>query len=163
MSPPERCRSVEGDRLQRIRDLLPGAARRAGMDGDPVAAAAVFRDWRAIVGPHIADHAEPTSLRGGILRVRADSPAWASEIGYLGEEIRAHVNASAGRGLVAEVRVWTGPASRPRTSGDEGPRRASGRDRGRAPDEDPGVGLNRAREAWRSRRSKAVENQRKPW
>lgn len=154
---------MERDPPKRIRDLLPGAARRVGMDGDAVAAGAVFRDWRAIVGRHIADHAEPTSLRGGVLRVRADSPAWATEIGYLGEQIRAHVNDSAGRDLVAEVRVWTGPGSVPRRSGDEPLGRDSRGDQDRAPEEDPEVGLDRARAAWQRRRSKTVENQRKPW
>jgi predicted nucleic acid-binding Zn ribbon protein len=154
---------VEGDRLKRIRDLLPGAARRAGMDADPVAAGALFRDWCAIVGPRIADHAEPTSLRGGVLRVRADSPTWATEIGYLGEAIRAHVNAAAGGDLVAEVRVWTGPGTSPRRATDEASGRGPGRDPGRPPEEDPKVGLERARDAWRSGRSKALENQRKPW
>ena len=95
--------------LKRIRDLLPGAARRAGVGEEAIDAGRVFRRWREVVGPQIADHAEPTSLRRGVLRVRADSPAWATEIGYLGEDIRARVNEAAGRALIAEVRVWTGP------------------------------------------------------
>jgi hypothetical protein len=161
-SPAGGSSSVEGERLKRIRDLLPGAARRAGMGEEAIDAGRVFRRWRTVVGPQIADHAEPTSLRNGVLRVRADSPAWATEIGYLGGDIRVRVNDAAGRPLVAEVRVWTGPASRRRepeepTSG----ARVSASKEGS--DGDPAEALERAHDAWRRNRSGASENHRKPW
>lgn len=106
--------------------------------------------WPEIVGPAVAAHAEPTSLRDGVLRVRADSPAWATEIGYLVDEIRSRANAVTGRALVTEVRVWTGPGSTLATAppGDpSGPSPAPARDR---PD-DPAEALDRARRAWAKR------------
>ena len=108
--------------------------------------------WIEIVGPEVAKHAEPSSLRGGVLRVRTDSPAWATEISYLGEEIKRRANETVGRPLVDDVRVWTGPgpmraaraATRPGASSAEVPPRD-------LPD-DPREALDRARKAWLRRR-----------
>lgn len=144
---------MKGKHLVRVRDLLPGAAQSAGMDERAVDASRIFRRWRDVVGRHIADHAQPSSLRRGLLRVRADSPVWASEIGYLGEEIRARVNEAAGCDLVREVRVWTGPAPMAGSSDPgEGVRTAAGGGPERVPAEDPVEGLGRARAAWARRR-----------
>jgi Dna[CI] antecedent, DciA len=73
------------------------------------------------VGAAVADHAGPSSLKAGVLRVRADSPAWATEIGYLRDEIKAAVNRLVGVELVKEVRVWSGP----REGRTEGPGRGA--------------------------------------
>jgi hypothetical protein len=145
---------VKGRYLVRLRDLLPGAALSAGMDERAVDASRIFRRWRDVVGRHIADHATPSSLRRGVLRVRADSPVWASEIGYLGEEICARVNEAAGCDLVREVRVWTGPApTGVLPDPGERDRPAPGGGPGSAPADDPVEGLERARAAWARRRS----------
>ena len=154
---------MEHDRLKRIRDLLPGAARRAGVGEEAIDAARVFRRWREVVGPQIADHAEPTSLRRGVLRVRADSPAWATEIGYLGDDIRARVNEAAGSSLVAEVRVWTGPPMRRARPPDDATPAGLAKPSRKDPSGDPAEALERARKAWRETRSGASENPRKSW
>jgi predicted nucleic acid-binding Zn ribbon protein len=133
-----------------LKDLLPDATKRLGIPS-PEATGRVWARWKEVVGPDVAAHAEPTSLRGGILRIRADSPAWATEIGYLAAEIRSRVNAVTGRQLVDEIRVWTGPpparanvpSARPEASA-EPPRER--------PD-DPREALERARRAWAKRRS----------
>lgn len=134
----------------RLKDLLPGATARLGIPS-PEATGRVWSAWGEIVGPGVAAHAEPTSLRNGVLRVRADSPAWATEIGYLADEIRSRANAVTGRALVSEVRVWTGPgttlgagAAKPT----DGPPEEPARDR----PEDPVQALERARKAWAKRR-----------
>lgn len=136
----------------RLKHLLSDATGRLGIPS-PEATGRVWSAWAEIVGPAVAAHAEPTSLRGGVLRVRADSPAWATEIGYLAEEIRARANAVTGRPLVSEVRVWTGPRpSGGTSSGAAGP--AAGTtpgDADRDPPKDPGEALERARRAWAKR------------
>lgn len=165
------------DDLLRLKDLLPGATGRLGIPS-PEATGRVWSAWPEIVGPAVAAHAEPTSLREGVLRVRADSPAWATEIGYLVEEIRSRVNAATGRALVSEVRVWTGPrpAAGPATgSGASGARRVAGdsveepekerpQDPGGAASEGPQSpmeALDRARRAW-ARRHRAQGSSRPP-
>ncbi|MGH2730341.1 MAG: DciA family protein [Actinomycetota bacterium] len=96
----------------RLGALLGGFGKRVGFE-NPVEAGRIWRGWHEIVGSSVARHAEPTSLRRGVLRVRADSSTWATEIGYLGDEIRRRANEHVGKTVVEEVRVWTGPGTIP--------------------------------------------------
>jgi predicted nucleic acid-binding Zn ribbon protein len=126
------------------------AGKRLGLD-HPTEVGALWARWNEIVGPQIALHAEPSSLRAGLLRVRTDSTVWATEISYLGEEIKRRANAALGRDVVVDVRVWTGP----------GPLRARAPAAARTPSkttpagelpDDPADALERARRAWLRRR-----------
>jgi predicted nucleic acid-binding Zn ribbon protein len=112
--------------------------------------AALWRRWAEVVGEDIAAHAEPTSLRDGVLRIRTESPAWATELGYLADEIKRRADEVVGRGVVREVRVWTGPGpiKRPASS----PERASPAVRNDPP-ADAMEALRRAYRAWSRRRS----------
>lgn len=133
----------------RLKDVLPAATGRLGIPS-PEATGRIWASWRDIVGPDVAAHAEPTSLRDGILRVRVDSPAWATEISYLAGEIRSRANAVTGKPLVSEVRVWSGP----RSAASEGSGKAAegaARDPDREPPADPAEALERARRAWAKR------------
>ena len=137
------------DDLLRLKDLLAGATGRLGIPS-PEATGRVWSAWPEIVGPAVAAHAEPTSLRDGVLRVRADSPAWATEIGYLVEEIRSRANAVTGRALVTEIRVWTGPRNAP-VAGSAETVREGPDEPDREPPSDPTEALERARNAWAKR------------
>ncbi|MDQ3766272.1 MAG: DUF721 domain-containing protein, partial [Actinomycetota bacterium] len=142
------------DQPLRLRDVLRSEGKRLGIES-AVETGAIFSHWRHIVGDSVAAHAGPSSLRDGVLRVRADSPVWATEISYLAPEIQRRANDEAGRAVVKEVSVWwapggpethlPGPGERdrgPMPSTDAGgPRRAG----------DPVGALERARRAWRFR------------
>lgn len=150
------------DGPQPLRGLLSGAAGRFGLD-DALTTGTLWKRWREIVGPDVAAHAEPTSLRGGVLRIRADSPVWAHEIGYLVEEIRTRANDALGAPAVMEIKVYNAPRVDP-----AGPqeRAASSRSATRpepaatdAP-EAPEEALRRAREAWSRRVSSDDERAR---
>ena len=145
------------ERPERLKDLLGDVGARLGL-ASPVAVGKVWARWREIVGPAIADHADPTSLRQGVLRVRADSPAWATEIGYLGGEIRARVNEATGSALVSEVRVWIGPRKddRPRITGSAAENPAG--PLGGAASNDPEAALERARAAWERHAERCSRN-----
>lgn len=136
-----------------IKALLGDVGKRLGVES-AVQTGTLWRRWREIVGVEIAAHAEPTSLKDGVLRVRADSPAWATEIGYLGPEIARKANAAARSTLVREVRVWNGPPSE--VSLDEGPVPQPEPDIKRAPKESPEEALEAAREAWSKRWDRTV-------
>lgn len=140
------------DDFVRLKDLLPGATGRLGIPS-PEATGRVWSAWTEIVGPSVAAHAEPTSLRDGVLKVRADSPAWATEIGYLAEEIRSRANAVTGRALVSEVRVWMGPGGRKTGAGGATSDASGGaaENEDREPAQDPAEALERARRAWAKR------------
>ena len=119
-------------------------------------AGALWARWGEIVGDAIAEHAEPTSLKRGVLRIRAISPAWATEIGYLKEHIIRSANEALGAALVADVQVWTGPGPiRDRTARGSRASAASTPPAGprQPPPKDPEEALERARAAWLRRRS----------
>jgi hypothetical protein len=161
----------------RLKDLLGSATKKLGLKA-PVETARVWSEWRRIVGDAVADHAEPTSLKDGILRVRADSPTWATEISYLSADIRTKINARVGSSLVHRVDVWTGPrpegsrpSGRPAGESREGASSQAPDDRPEARRVDPETAFERARRAWAeaTKRSpsqgskRARENQEKPW
>ena len=143
-----------------LKALLGPAATRFGLD-DAMATGSLWTRWEEIVGGDVAAHAQPTSLRDGVLRVRADSPVWAHEIGYLTEEIRSKANAALGRSVIREVKVWNAPgAPVPErrsgspgdghgTSGEEAPT-----DHIQGHDGDPLEALDKARKAWLERRAR---------
>ena len=141
-----------------LKSLLGPAASRYGLD-DALATGSLWKRWGDIVGPDVAAHAQPTSLRGGVLRVRADSPVWAHEIGYLSEEIRSKVNAALGSAAVREVKVWNAPGA-PESQRRADPARGSGAARADSPGSDPAAAadmdpmeaLDKARKAWSERR-----------
>jgi predicted nucleic acid-binding Zn ribbon protein len=133
----------------RLGELLESPARRVGIESG-VLVGRVWELWPDIVGADVAAHAEPTSLRRGVLRIRTDSPTWATELVYLADELRVLVNGSVGSELVTEVRVWSGPGpivARPKNTRKltDGPDRP-------APVEDPQEAFRRARRAWSRRR-----------
>jgi predicted nucleic acid-binding Zn ribbon protein len=144
-----------GNEIVRIRDVLDGFGVKVGL-GRSRDANVIWSRWIELVGDAIAAHAEPSSLRDGVLKVWADSPTWAAELGYLVGEIKARANALIGRPAVTEVRIWTGPgrvSKEKRQSGRSPSAGAApaGEAIQRAPAEDPQEALERAREAWRRR------------
>ena len=137
--------------------LLSGAAGRFGLD-DAGAVGTVWRKWLDLVGPDVAAHCEPTSLRSGVLRIRADSPVWAHEVGYLADEIKGRVNGLLGREAVNEVRIWSGPSKtrqRPGRAQSSDGREDAGSGSDEDLPEDPLTALERARGAWLSKRRSA--------
>lgn len=139
-----------------IGKVLDGQSKRFGMGGAKDVGT-LFSSWERIVGPAVAAHVEPASLRNGVLKLRADSPSWATEIGYLREQIRAQANEALGSEIVTKIEVGTSGKSRR----GESPGGASGTT-GRAPDpapqrppaDDPMTAFERARAAWLRRRSR---------
>lgn len=137
----------------KLSDLLGSAAQRFGVQ-DASAVATLWQRWAEVVGPEIAAHAEPTSLRDGVLKVRADSPVWATEIGYLADEIKAAIERELGPGSVRNVSVWTGPGKprkpAPRDRGTPA-REAAGRSSVKGPEPSLEEAFGRARKAWSER------------
>lgn len=90
-----------------IRSLLIQLADRVGIP-QAMETVRVFSAWEQIVGHQIASRCEPVMIKEGVLKVRASSAAWASELRYLAGEIARRVNEELGRELVKEVRVSVG-------------------------------------------------------
>ena len=88
-----------------------------------VAEGTVFAQWATVVGDDIAEHAQPTALRDGVLNVSAESTAWATQLRIVQAQLLAKIAAAVGDGVVKSLRI-TGPTA---PSWRKGPRHISGR------------------------------------
>jgi predicted nucleic acid-binding Zn ribbon protein len=110
--------------LRRVRrdDPQPlGAAIEGLLDSEgwnmAAATGSVFGRWAQIVGPELADHSQPESLRDGELTVVADSTAWATQLRLLAAQLVRRLNAELGAGAVRRVKV-RGPVTATRRPGE---------------------------------------------
>lgn|GEM_PF-850509 len=71
----------------------------------------VFTQWTDLVGPVVATHAHPASLRGGVLVVNVDDPAWGSELRYRAQDMLSKIAASVGGGSPTRMEVRVRPRS----------------------------------------------------
>jgi predicted nucleic acid-binding Zn ribbon protein len=70
-----------------------------------VAVGGVEGRWDQIVGPDVAAHCRPDGFRDGVLTVRAESTAWATQVRLLAPTLVARLNADVGDGTVTRVHV----------------------------------------------------------
>ena len=72
----------------------------------------LFADWAQLVGPDVAEHCRPESLdaESGVLRVRTDSTAWATQLRLLLPAVEAAIAQHVGSGTVSSVQV-VGPVA----------------------------------------------------
>lgn len=87
-----------------------------------VAVGSVMGRWQAIVGADVAAHCSPMTFADGILTVRADSTAWATQMRLLASSILGRLETEVGPGTVTELKVL-GPTA---PSWSRGLRRAQG-------------------------------------
>jgi len=106
--------SLLGDQLDRL--LLD-----RGWNVD-VAIGSVMGRWPAIVGTEVATHCTPVTFSDGILTVRAESTAWATQLRLMSSSILARLETEVGKAAVAELRVQ-GPGA---PSWIRGPRKSTG-------------------------------------
>jgi predicted nucleic acid-binding Zn ribbon protein len=69
-------------------------------------------EWASVVGPDVAARSTPVSLNAGVLSIRADGAAWATELTLLARSIGDKVDSYLGGGVVREVGVSAGPPLR---------------------------------------------------
>lgn len=74
-----------------------------------VAEGSVFGQWPAVVGDQIAEHANPSALREGVLTIEAESTAWATQLRMVQAQILAKIAASVGDGVVTSLKI-VGPS-----------------------------------------------------
>jgi predicted nucleic acid-binding Zn ribbon protein len=131
---PSRASGREQDRRRATRQAnLAAAAARSGAgadDRDPqllgdavgrlvtdrgwelsVAVGGVIGRWADVVGPEVAAHCVPESFdeADGVVTVRAESTAWATQVRMLASVLVRRLNEELGDGTVSRVRVL-GPA-----------------------------------------------------
>ena len=87
-----------GDSLQSVVGRL-GRKNAAGAISAKVGAA-----WLAIVGASVQSHTTGAYMKGDILIVYVDSPAWATELSAMSERYRDAINEEIGQELVGSIR-----------------------------------------------------------
>ena len=70
----------------------------------------VQRVWRNAVGPTIAQEAQPTAERGGVVTVSCSASVWAQELDLMGPAILERLNRLLGSGRVSRLRCVALPA-----------------------------------------------------
>ncbi len=93
---------------RRLRDVLGQLGRELGIP-PPDATDALGARWPEIVGPALAGHVAPGSLRAGVLTVHADAPAWAAELRWLQGDLLVRLGDVLGPDVVRGIRVVVGP------------------------------------------------------
>jgi predicted nucleic acid-binding Zn ribbon protein len=89
----------------------------------PLSIGTIVAVWPRVVGPEVAAHTEPESVADGVLVVRADSTAWATQLRLLTTAIAARLAEELGDDGITGVSV-RGPNAPPWS---KGPRRVKGR------------------------------------
>lgn len=100
---PSKLRRAEREATT-LAQSLTGEVRRLG-GPDLGVTTAVFAHWEDLVGPALADHSRPVSLRDGMLVVVVDQPAWATQLRYLSAQLLARLADVTGRSDICELRV----------------------------------------------------------
>jgi predicted nucleic acid-binding Zn ribbon protein len=75
-----------------------------------VAIGSVMGRWPAIVGAEVATHCIPVTFSDGVLVVRADSTAWATQLRLMSSSILGRLETEVGKDAVTELRVQ-GPSA----------------------------------------------------
>jgi predicted nucleic acid-binding Zn ribbon protein len=92
---------------RRISESLDRVTRRLGGPSSDVLAK-IFGHWPQLVGPDIAAHARPVSLRRGELVLIVDHPAWAGQLRFMTGDLLAKIGEATGCGEVREIRIRVG-------------------------------------------------------
>lgn len=107
-------------------DAVHALTRQLGWR-QPLSIGGVIGRWREVVGDQIADHCTPETFDEGVLVVRTDSTAWATQIRLLSPQLDRRLAEEVGEGVVTSIQVLGpgGPSWRKgsrRVQGGRGPR-----------------------------------------
>jgi predicted nucleic acid-binding Zn ribbon protein len=91
-----------------IGEIIAHLRRTTGL-GAQLEIARIWEWWDEAVGPHIAPHARPYSVRGGILRVHADSAVWMHKCSYKKWDIIRHINKQARKPIITDLFLTLNP------------------------------------------------------
>jgi predicted nucleic acid-binding Zn ribbon protein len=69
----------------------------------------LFAHWEDVVGPSVAAHTRPLSLKAGVLAVAVDNPAWATQLRLLSTDLLARLGEAAGAGVVTALDIRVRP------------------------------------------------------
>ena len=79
------------------------------MRGRANATTTIIDAWPDIVGPELASRIVAVAVRGPELVVRVEDPAWASQLGWLEQQLLARIEALVGPGRITSVIARVAP------------------------------------------------------
>ncbi len=104
MSPISPLPGGPGPGPRRVGESLDRVSRSLG--GPPATVLSrLFASWPELVGEAVAAHAQPRTLRHGVLVVMVDEPAWATQLRWLEARLLERVAEVAGEGVVSAIEV----------------------------------------------------------
>jgi predicted nucleic acid-binding Zn ribbon protein len=99
--------SAMGKKLDRLSYTLGSMLKARGL-GSRLSEYRVFGQWEKAVGPVIARHAQPQTVRGKKLTLVVDSPAWMQQLSLLKPEIVKKVNSTLGKEMIKDITLRLG-------------------------------------------------------
>ena len=119
MSPPPDPYGQQRDGRQRRSSPAPEKPDKAGRSiseavgaylqseglGELAKLAMIESCWDEVVGPAVAEHVRPLSLRDGELSLIVDQPAWATELRFLSQQIVIGLCERCGQAAVLRLKV----------------------------------------------------------
>jgi predicted nucleic acid-binding Zn ribbon protein len=97
---------------QAIGPIVKKIVSRLGLEG-LATSSRVFEVWNSVVGPAIARHAQPYSLRDGTLIVNVESSVWLSQLDrYRKGQIKEKLNQSLPQPIVNRIIFRFGEVAR---------------------------------------------------
>lgn len=105
-----------------LADVLGSVTDQLGWS-DALAQHEVFARWGEIVGADVAAHSEPVDLNDGLLSVKCDSTAWATQLGFLRHDLVQQLQNELPAAGITSIR-FLGPNA---PSWKKGPRATPGR------------------------------------
>jgi len=96
-----------GRKLDRLSHTLGSMLKARGL-GSRLDEYRVFGQWEKSVGPVIARHAQPQTVRGKKLTLTVDSPAWMQQLSLLKPQIVEKVNRSLGKETIKDIMLRLG-------------------------------------------------------
>lgn len=90
-------------------DQISSFVAERGWEAD-ISIGNVIGRWPQIVGPDIAAHSHPVEFVEGVLTVRTESTAWATQLRLLSSTLLGRLAGEVGEGVVTDVRI-VGPSA----------------------------------------------------
>lgn len=94
-------------KLDRLSHTLDKMLKARGLGGR-LSEYRVFGQWEKSVGPVIARHAQPQTVRGKKLTLIVDSPAWMQQLSLLKPEIVEKLNRNLGKETIKDITLRLG-------------------------------------------------------
>lgn len=100
---PGPTRGSKGDPMP-VGEALDGLIKRQGWTTD-LSVHSLLGRWPALVGTAVAEHSKPEGFSGGVITVRTDSTAWASQLRLMAPQLVAKLNEKLGQGTITRIEV----------------------------------------------------------